>query len=60
METKKEIIHFRPQHDQPYGSERKCCYYCGIMLVGPTPRWVEWKEEWESLPNDFARCMEAK
>lgn len=47
-----EVIHIRNQDEQPYGSERRCCNWCGLMLWGAdSPPFVEtWKEFYE-LPN---------
>ena len=30
-------LHLMTQRDQPYGSERRCCERCGIMLVWRPP-----------------------
>ncbi len=51
------VIHLRSQVGQPYGSVRRCCNYCGVMLVGPEPKWVEWEEELRNLPNGYINCQ---
>ena len=28
------ILHLKTQRDQPYGSERRCCEQCGVMIWG--------------------------
>jgi hypothetical protein len=28
------VVHLITQHNQPYGSVRKCCEYCGIWIIG--------------------------
>jgi len=48
------IVHIRSQEGQPYGSERRCCNHCGVMLWGPSsPPYVESWTDWRELPN---RC----
>ncbi|MBX3653246.1 MAG: hypothetical protein KF686_03615 [Ramlibacter sp.] len=35
-------LHLMTQRDQPYGSERRCCERCGLMLVArPESFWRE-------------------
>lgn len=36
------ILHLMTQRDQPYGSERRCCEHCGLMLVARDETF--WKE----------------
>jgi hypothetical protein len=48
------IVHIRSLDDQPYGSERRCCNDCGVMLWGPSSEaYVESWAEWRSRPD---RC----
>ncbi len=48
------IVHVRSQDDQPYGSERRCCNHCGIMLWGPSaPLYVDNWTDWRARPD---RC----
>lgn len=36
------ILHLMTQDNQPYGSERRCCELCGVMLIGAdAPRWTD-------------------
>lgn len=35
-----KTLHLLTQRDQPYGSERRCCEECGLMLVArPVDFW---------------------
>lgn len=39
-------IHLRTQRNQPYGSERRCCEICGVMVWErvqghDTPEWTD-------------------
>ena len=35
-----KTLHLMTQRGQPYGSERRCCERCGLMLVGrPASFW---------------------
>ena len=41
-------LHLMTQRDQPYGSQRKCCEMCGLMMVArPDSFWREhrWTDE---------------
>lgn len=45
-------LHLMTQRDQPYGSQRKCCEYCGLMLIGrPDSFWR--KHTWTDEPEHF-------
>lgn len=45
-------LHLMTQRDQPYGSQRKCCEYCGLMLVArPDSFWRE--HTWTDEPEHF-------
>lgn len=47
-------LHLMTQRDQPYGSVRKCCEMCGLMLVA-RPDWF-WKEHaWVDDPEHYKR-----
>ena len=48
------IMHVLSQDGQPYGSERRCCNYCGIMLWGEvSPPYVDNWTDWRARPD---RC----
>ncbi len=50
------IVHILSQDDQPYGSERRCCNHCGVMIwaaVAPPPPHVDNWTDWRSHPD---RC----
>jgi hypothetical protein len=52
------IVHVRSQDDQPYGSERRCCNHCGIMLGGESSQpFVDNWTDWRSASNN-CRAME--
>jgi len=47
-------LHLMTQDGQPYGSERRCCERCGLMLVGRTGHF--WSEHtWTDEPSKFRR-----
>lgn len=42
------ILHLMTQRDQPYGSVRRCCEMCGLMMVArPESFWQhhQWTDE---------------
>jgi hypothetical protein len=52
------IVHIRSQEGQPYGSERRCCNHCGVMLWGASsPPYVDNWTDWRGAPNN-CRAME--
>ncbi len=56
---KEEFVHILSQEDQPYGSERRCCNYCGIMLWGSAvPSYVADWAAWRALPNNCRAALE--
>jgi hypothetical protein len=50
---KQEKLHLKTQRNQPFGSERRCCERCGIMLWGQSgePPWTSNPDVWERSPN---------
>jgi hypothetical protein len=55
------ILHLKTQHGQPYGSERRCCERCGIMIWGNVPikdggRWTDEEDTFLNPPQGFRRC----
>jgi hypothetical protein len=45
-------LHLMTQRDQPYGSERRCCELCGLMLVGrPDSFWQ--RHTWTDEPSHY-------
>lgn len=47
-----KTLHLMTQRDQSYGSVRKCCEYCGLMLVArPASFWQE--HAWTDDPAEF-------
>lgn len=45
-------LHLMTQRDQPYGSERRCCEVCGLMMVSRQDSF--WKiHTWTDKPIDY-------
>lgn len=56
-ETATETVHVLTQDGQPYGSQRRCCNHCGIMLwpgVGSEPFYVDC-DQWRADPNNCGK-----
>ena len=46
------ILHLMTQRDQPYGSVRRCCEECGLMMVARPAEF--WKQHtWTDEPKHF-------
>jgi hypothetical protein len=46
------ILHLMTQRDQPYGSVRKCCENCGLMMVARPPSF--WRTHaWTDEPSEY-------
>lgn len=55
------IIHLKTQRDQPYGSVRRCCEQCGIMIWGPSNiHWTDNPVVYDNPPPEFIRCDDSK
>jgi hypothetical protein len=42
------LVHLKTDRGQPYGSERRCCNHCGIMIWGMSApphvdNWSDWR-----------------
>lgn len=47
-----KILHLMTQRGQPYGSERRCCEQCGLMMVArPASFWKE--HAWTDDPRQY-------
>jgi len=47
-------LHLMTQRGQPYGSERRCCEQCGLMLVNrPDSFWRS--HAWTDQPDQYRR-----
>lgn len=47
-------LHLMTQDGQPYGSERRCCERCGLMLVNrPDSFWRD--HTWTDQPKQYRR-----
>lgn len=54
------VVHLKTSRGQPYGSERRCCERCGIMIwTDPVPIWVDNVEDYNSLPHGYITCEKA-
>lgn len=56
------IVHLRTQRAQPYGSERRCCERCGLMVwpamqQDKTPPWTDDEAAYEAHAG---RCDRVK
>ncbi len=48
-----DVLHVLSQAGQPYGSERRCCNHCGIMIWGgEEPAHVDNWEDWRAAVNN--------
>lgn len=53
------ILHLMTQDNQPYGSRRKCCEICGVMIQGPDAyEFHNNREEFNTLPLSpgYVKC----
>lgn len=50
-----EPLHIVTQDNQGYGSQRRCCEYCGAMcwpgMKGSATRWITDWVAWETSPD---------
>jgi hypothetical protein len=59
--TEKEILHFMTQDNQPYGSQRRCCERCGVMIWGvPQPPWTDERKTYDNPPAQYISCDKAR
>ena len=57
------VVHLLDQSDQPYGSERRCCNRCGVMLwpeqqakLGtPMPAYVDNVNDYDAAPYNCSK-----
>lgn len=50
-------LHLMTQRGQPYGSERRCCERCGIMIwPHPQPDWTNDEAVYRNPPLGFHPC----
>lgn len=52
------VIHLMTQDDQGYGSERRCCERCGIMIAyrNDPPHWTDERKVYANPEKHFIRC----
>lgn len=47
-----KTLHLMTQRGQPYGSVRRCCEHCGLMMVGRADSF--WQEHaWVDDPQEY-------
>ena len=52
-------LHLKTQDNQPYGSERRCCERCGIMIWGASPTPLTWTDDravYANPPEGYVSC----
>lgn len=54
-------LHLKTQRNQPYGSERRCCEKCGIMIWGNIPikgggAYTDDDECYNNPPTGYVNC----
>lgn len=50
------VVHVLSQVGQPYGSTRRCCNHCGVMIWGDSaPLHVDNWTDWKADPNNCFR-----
>ncbi|HEY8097442.1 MAG TPA: hypothetical protein VIE65_15300 [Methylobacter sp.] len=58
-ERDEEVLHYKTQENQPYGSESRKCSRCGTRLWIPADGiWTDCLEVWEDPPIGFKNCSE--
>ena len=55
------VVHLKTQRNQPYGSVRRCCERCGIMIWGNVPiedggLYTDDEHTYDDLPERYIRC----
>lgn len=50
------VVHILSQEGQPYGSTRRCCNHCGVMIWGVTalPHVEDWTD-WRAHPRNCGK-----
>lgn len=57
-----KTLHLMTQRGQPYGSTRRCCEQCGIMLVArpdsfwQSHQWTDEPVEFDNPPQGYKKC----
>ena len=53
----KITLHLMTQDNQPYGSSRRCCEICGVMIWPlPQPQWTEDRQVYMNPPEKYVAC----
>jgi len=59
--TEKTVLHLMTQDNQPYGSQRRCCEVCGMMIwFDPQPAWTDDRKIYATPPDKYVPCDKAK
>jgi hypothetical protein len=56
-----EMLHILSQEGQPYGSSRRCCNHCGVMIWGSSAsRYVDNWTDWCASPDNCGKSLPTK
>ena len=56
-----EVLHILSQEGQPYGSTRRCCNHCGVMICGPNaPHYVDDWTDWRAALDNCGKSLPTK
>lgn len=59
--AEKLVLHLMTQENQPYGSSRRCCERCGVMIwPHPQPIWTDNRSTYANPPEGYASCSSLK
>jgi len=50
------VLHLKTQRGQPYGSVRRCCERCGVMVGVDTGAWTFDPDVWRAPPLGYVAC----
>lgn len=57
-------LHLMTQDGQPYGSQRRCCEMCGVMIWNDPPsdggEWTDDRRVYQQPPIGYVRCDSLK
>jgi hypothetical protein len=60
LDVAKTVLHLKTQRNQPYGSERRSCERCGVMIwMAPVPPWTDDEDVYKNPPEGYERCEDA-
>lgn len=54
------VVHLKTQNGQSYGSVRRCCEFCGVMIWGgDQPTWTDDIRVYKEPPKGYINCRDA-